>query len=434
MSPALQILFVAPYAPSPIRVRPYQLLRHLVRRGHSVSLVCAASPKDANTLEQLRSLCARVVVVPLGAGDRAKAYLRALATELPLQAAHCLSPAFVEAVRAELGRARYDLVHIEHLRGAEVARAAAAALPAPPPLLLDAVDSISLLFERTARLSPSARARALALLDLARTRRYEAAYTRRFDHITITSPEDRWALETLRSQYAEQPATPISVVPNGVDLDYFAPGDGTDDAETVIFSGKMSYHANEAAALFLLQEIMPLIWRERPTARAVIAGAQPGPAIRRHGDHPQVTITGFVPDLRPYLRSAAVAVAPIRYGVGVQNKVLEAMAMALPTVAARQATVALGARHGEEVLVAESAAEFAAALLRLLSRPGERAALGGAGRKYVERAHSWEASAAHLEGCYEAARERAASRAKRIVSLHDPGFTTVLGRSDILPV
>ncbi|MCX7792004.1 MAG: glycosyltransferase [Chloroflexaceae bacterium] len=400
----LRVLFVAPYAPSPIRVRPFQLLRHLVGRGHVVTLVCAVSgPADQDALEALRELCA-VVAVPHGRGATLRAYLKALPGSLPLQAAHCLNPALVAAVREAMASGGFDVVHIEHLRGAEVARAAAAGLPAAPPLVLDAVDSISLLFERTVRQSPVLAARAMALLDLARTRRYEAAYGRRFAHVVITSPEDRWALRTLRAAFGEPSGAPITVVPNGVDCAYFQPSQTARDPATVLFSGKMSYHANEAAALFLLEEIMPLVWRRRPTARVVIAGAQPGARVRAYARDPRVAVTGYVPDLRPYLARASVAVAPLRYGVGVQNKVLEAMAMGAPVVAARQATLALNARPGVELQVADDARSYADRIVELIDDPTRGAIQGQAGRAYVERHHNWDGSAGILEHVYEVAR------------------------------
>ncbi len=398
----LRVLFVAPYVPSPIRVRPFQLLRALVARGHRVTLVCAAGPADAAALDALRPLCT-VRPVAMGRVATLAAYLRALPSDIPLQAAHRLGPAFVAAVCAELAGGAYDVVHIEHLRAAEVARRAARGLPGTPPLVLDAVDSISLLFERAVRHSGTATTRAMALLDLARTRRYEAAYGRRFAAVVCTSPEDRWALATLRAELGEPEGAPIEVVPNGVDLDYFRPTGAPREPGTIVFSGKMSYHANEAAALFLLDAIMPLVWREHPGARVVLAGAAPGPRLRARARDPRVTVTGFVPDLRPYLASAAVAVAPIRYGVGVQNKVLEAMAMGAPVVAARQATVALAARPGADLLVADDAPAFAAQIGALLDDPARAAALGRAGRAYVEAHHSWGASAAALERCYAAA-------------------------------
>ncbi|NWF79272.1 MAG: glycosyltransferase [Chloroflexi bacterium] len=401
----LRLLFVAPYVPSPIRVRPFQLLRALAARGHTVTLVCPLSgPADDDSLETLRRLCT-VVAVPHGRGATLQAYLRALPGSLPLQAAHCLSPALIAAVREVIAGGGFDVVHIEHLRGAEVARAAAAGLPATPPLVLDAVDSISLLFERTVRHSPVLAARAMALIDLARTRRYEAAYGRSFAQVVVTSPEDCWALQTLRAAFGEPAGTQITVVPNGVDCTYFQPPQTARDPASIIFSGKMSYHANEAAALFLLQEIMPLVWQQRPAARAVIAGAHPGPKLRAYARDPRIAVTGYVPDLRPQLAQASVAVAPLRYGVGVQNKVLEAMAMGTPVVAARQATLALNARPGVELQIADDAQSYADRIVELIDDPGRAASQGQAGRAYVERHHSWDGSVRLLEQVYAMARQ-----------------------------
>lgn len=407
----LRILVVAPYVPSVIRVRPYNLMRALAARGHTLHLVCATrGAADAADLAALRGVCT-MTTVPVGRASNGLAYLRALPSALPLQAAHCLAPSFVAATHEAMAHGGYDVVHIEHLRAAEIAWQAAARLPNAPPLVLDAVDSISLLFERTVRHSPRLKNRALAMLDLARTRRYEAAYSRRFAHIVITSAEERWALETLRCHFGQAEHAPVTVVPNGVALDYFQPQQGKRDPETIVFSGKMSYHANEAAALYLLREIMPRVWQAHPKARVVLAGAEAGAALLAYNHPGRCEVTGAVPDLRPYLAQASIAVAPIRYGVGVQNKVLEAMAMATPVIAARQATLALAARPGQELLVADDAPEFASQIISLLRNPSQQQQLARAGRRYVETEHSWGRSAELLEGCY---REAGAKKRERL--------------------
>jgi glycosyltransferase involved in cell wall biosynthesis len=395
----MNILFISAYVPSRIRVRPYSFIRTLAARGHRVTLVCGCGAADGPALDELRAVCDRVVAVPVGRGRMLGNALRGLPGELPLQAALAFGPPLLEVVRHEAARGGYDVAHIEHLRGSALGYA----LP-DTPAVLDAVDCISLLFERALRGSASLASRALALLDLARTRCYEAGYTAAFEQVIVTSPEDAWALQTLsREERREAAGETITVVPNGVDLDYFAPGEGERAPATLVFSGKMSYHANVAAALFLAREIMPLVWARRPDVRLVLAGSAPPAAVRALSADRRVTVTGYVPDLRPYLADATIAVAPLRYGVGIQNKVLEALATGTPTIAARQAARALAIADGREMLLARTAPEYAAAILRLLDDPAARAALGAAGRRYVEQHHDWNRIVGRLEEVYHRA-------------------------------
>lgn len=408
----MRILFISAYVPSRIRVRPYSFIKALAVRGHAITLVCGARAGDAAALDELRALCQRVIAVPTSTAQMGWNALRALTAPWPLQAALNFTPALLEAVQ-QAARIGHDVAHIEHLR--------ASALGYGTPLLptvLDSVDCISLLFERTLRSGPSFRSRALALLDLARTRRYEADYTRRYERVLVTSPEDAWALELLAHIYPpESPdrqhaidhteawnlPSKIAVIPNGVDLDYFRPPAQQRDPATLVFTGKMSYHANTAAALMLGHEIMPLVWAKRPDARLTIAGSAPPAQIQALAADARVQVTGYVPDLRPYLAQATLAVAPLRYGVGIQNKVLEALAMGTPVVAARQIARALHTDDGTELRFAERPAEYAHAILELLDTPAQRMRLSQAGRAYVEQRHDWQRLTADLEQVYREA-------------------------------
>jgi polysaccharide biosynthesis protein PslH len=398
----MRILFLIPYTPSPIRVRPYQFLRALARRGHQITLICPThNSDDEQQLATLRPLCAEVISLPQGRFAAPRNYLRALPGSLPLQAAHSLSQSLVAAVRKAAASGAYDAMHIEHLRGAEIGLAALFNQSIHLPVIFDAVDCISLLFERALRRSPAFGARLMAFIDLARTRRYEAAYQDRFAQVVVTSPEDSWALATLREQHGLPAVCPPQIVPNGVDLDYFAPQSVEREPASLVFSGKMSYHANHAAALYLLNEIMPRVWQQRPEVKVTLVGANPAPALQAFAQHnKQIQVTGYVADIRPYLARASLAVCPIRYGVGIQNKVLEAMAMATPVIAAQQAAVALHTRPEHDLLLAGNAQEFAAQILHLLDTPQQQAMLGSNGRRYVEQQHSWDSSAAALENCY----------------------------------
>ena len=140
---------------------------------------------------------------------------------------------------------------------------------------------------------------------------------------------------------SEEPGAGISVIPNGVDLEYFRPLQLERQRFNLVFSGKMSYHANVATALYLYHQIMPLIWQHRPEATLTIVGSKPPKTIQALGNDPRVEVTGYVEDMRPYVGRAEVMLSPMVYSVGIQNKVLEAMALGTPVVAAAQAAAAL---------------------------------------------------------------------------------------------
>jgi glycosyltransferase involved in cell wall biosynthesis len=240
--------------------------------------------------------------------------------------------------------------------------------------------------------------------ELGRTERYEPWLLRQFDHTLVTSAQDRQALLALAGPSQAQLASRVHVVPIGVDLAYFGPGETPRMPASLVLSGKMSYHANITAARHLIQEIMPAVWQRRPDVQVWIVGKDPGPAIRALADGAsdvrRVIVTGTVPDIRPYLRQATVAVAPIPYGAGIQNKVLEAMACGAPVIASAQAVAALQVRAGHDLVVAGDAQDFARQILGLLDAPARRQALAQAGRAYVEEQHAWAGCGVRLEQIY----------------------------------
>ena len=396
----MRILFLSPYPPSLIRVRPFNWIKHLAARGHQITLLAlVGSAEETADLKEVTRYCYRVEAIPFPRWRPAWNLLLALPRpSLPLQAAYTSSPAMARRIRQTLRRKTFDIVHIEHLRGSTFATAVD-----DVPTVWDSVDCISLLFERTLQSGPSLGSRLMARADLARTRRYEGCQVSRHAATLVTSPEDRDALWSLVQRWGDPSTGQVVVLPNGVDLAYFAPQELPRQPDRIIFTGKMSYHANVAAALYLGQEIMSRVWQRRPDVRLQIVGKDPLPAVRALADDSRIMVTGYVPDMRPFLASAAVAATPIRYGVGIQNKVLEAMAMGTPVVTAPQTSTALLAREGEHFLIGESADDFAAQVIRLLNDRDLAAQIGAAGRRYVEAHHDWNHLAAQLEEVYRRA-------------------------------
>jgi sugar transferase (PEP-CTERM/EpsH1 system associated) len=380
-------------------VRPLNFLRELSRR-HEITMLATAGERETEGLAEVQPYCRHVRLVPLRLTSSLRRCAEAAIQGKPLQAAVCQSSALDQSLAETLAEERFDLVHIEHLRAVDLS----ARIPAELPKVFDSVDCISLLLERTLHSSYSAFQRLVAALELHRTRAYEARVLRRFEHVTVTSADDARALNAL------EPEARISVVSNGVDLEYFEPLEATREHATLVYLGKMSYHANATAVQYFAREILPLVRQRRPDARLRIVGSKPTRAVRALANDPGVEVTGFVPDIREPLGRASVAICPVTVKVGVQNKVLEAMAMGVPVVSTRLGVEGLQAEPGRDLLVARTPAEFAAEVERLLSDPSLREQIGRAGRRYVETHHRWDSATRRLETLYQDAVERHAQR------------------------
>ncbi len=197
----------------------------------------------------------------------------------------------------------------------------------------------------------------------------------------------------------------ISGVPNGVDTEYFRPEAGRPSPfpagrEAVVFTGAMDYWANVDAVLWFIREVWPRVRVERPRALLGIVGARPTPAVKALGG-PAILVTGRVPDVRPFLQHAAVVVAPMRVARGIQNKVLEGMAMARPVVTTSKGLEGIAATAGRHLLVSDESASFADTVVKVL-REGD-SGVGGRARTFVESRYTWasatDALVAVIRGC-----------------------------------
>ena len=232
----------------------------------------------------------------------------------------------------------------------------------------------------------------LLLLDYAGMRRVERRLMRNAAHLLFATRRDREAL--LGSS-----AGRATIVPNGIDLEFWRRSSKARGANTVIFTGAMDYAPNVDAALYLVDEVLPEIRRAVPDVKALIVGRDPTARLISAGKQPGVTVTGAVEDIRPFLESATVFAAPLRFGAGVQNKILEAMAMSVPVVASPLAAAGLRPESGERppLQVAHNRQEFAELIRRELSRQADRPAPDATGRQFVQQHYGWASSGEKLE-------------------------------------
>lgn len=395
----MRIAFVVPYVPNLIRTRSYNLINQLTSLGHEVTVFTVGSSiQDATDAQKLRRHCHEVHFFNQPVWRSLFNSAVALPSTTPLQSVYSWQPAMARQIVRCASLNEFDLIHIEHLRGSRFGLSLISRLP-NLPVVWDSVDCISHLFQQAAKQSSSFFGKFITRLELSRTRRAEGDLVCRFPTL-VTAPVDRDALMELvptRKRPCE-----ISVLPNGVDLQYFHPNvDCPRDSETLIFSGKMSYHANISMAKYLVQEIMPRIWKSRPAVRLYIVGKDPTPPIKEMMQNPLITVTGTVDDIRPFLWRATVAVVPLLYGAGIQNKILEAMATGTPVVTSRQALSALQTQPGKDLVVADDPDSFSKAVLQLIADREFQQEIGDTGLRYVRTFHNWNSVASQLVNIYQ---------------------------------
>ena len=225
---------------------------------------------------------------------------------------------------------------------------------------------------------------------------YERRVAREYDaSLFVSAPE-----ADLFRQLAPESTAKIGHFNNGVDTDYFTPDQPHADPypageRALVFTGAMDYWPNVDAVQWFAAEVFPTLRERCANLKFYIVGARPAPAVQELAKLPGVVVTGTVPDVRPYIAHAAVSVAPLRIARGIQNKVLEAMAMATPVVVSPQALEGIDAVPGSELVLAEDAAAFVDAVSTLLAgQDSAAAAIGAAARAKVQRRYSWSSNLA----------------------------------------
>jgi sugar transferase (PEP-CTERM/EpsH1 system associated) len=378
----MRILVLAPRFPFPLdkgdRITVFNLVRHFSRL-HDVALVTFLEPGQSPAdRRHLIDTTDRIATVPL---SKRRAYLRALLGMLrgrPLQVGYYSSPQMARKVAQVIEEFQPDIVYSHTIRMAEYLAGERL------PKVLAMQISMRLNYGRLARFHKSVLRRIVYRIEAWRAGRYEPRIARRFDRCLLISEHDAVALGKPRPEN-------ILINPHGVDYRFFSStGAGAEEDGSLVFTGNLAYPPNADAVEWFVAEILPLIRAEVPGVRLSVVGADPLPGVRRLADDPSVEVTGRVPDLRPYLDRAQVALDPLRVGAGLQNKVLEGMSMGVPMVVTAVANEGIGAEPGRHLLVADTPEEFAAAAVALLRDPERRTAMGAHARAFIVEQWSWE--------------------------------------------
>jgi sugar transferase (PEP-CTERM/EpsH1 system associated) len=391
----LRVLVVSSQFPYPPRfgfaTRVYQLARQLASR-HDVTLLSAVAPEERAHVESLRGeLDARVEVVELPHRSVPRKRLLQVSSVLsptPYACRAAYSARFQGAIDDLCARRRFDAIQLES------SLLCTFRFPREAALVLDEHNIEYEVFRRMQAGERSAARRAFNGLEHRRFRRFEQSWWRRAEGCVFTSRREEQIVRELA------PQTPTAVVPNGVDIDYFRPGEKDVEPRTLVFNGLLKYRPNLDGAAYLVEEVWPLVLRSCPDARLTIVGRGDAPDLERLR-RPGVSVTGEVDDIRPYLQRAAVVTVPIRLGGGTRFKVLEGLAMGKAMVSTTLGCEGIDVEDRRHLLVADTPEDFARAVVRLFDAPQEARALGRSGRALIEDAYSWEAAGAALERLYE---------------------------------
>ena len=361
------------------KIRTVNILRGLQGGAFEVHLASPVPEGRAHATE-LRSICDRFLGWPVASRrfGFALTRMRHLASTLPIAVATDYSSSGRHAVREEIGRTP-DLIVVDFPH---------AAVLAPPPYPCASVlfthNVEAEIFRRHAEAASDRLRRAIWRNQARKMESYERTLLPRFDAVVAVAERDR---EYFRTAYG---ATNVMVIPTGVDLDYFSytetPPLASPRAGTVVFTGSMDWMANIDGIQYFMDEVWPAVTRVRPEAKFVVVGKNPPPALVERAKMRRLnwTFSGFVDDVRPFVRESHAYVIPLRVGGGTRIKVYEAMAMGCAVVSTRIGVEGLPVEHERHFVEADAPADMAAELVRLLDDHDKRLRLSRAARSFVE--------------------------------------------------
>lgn len=388
----LRFLFVYSRMPLPMtradQMTVAYLLQFLHQRGHLIDFFILDSKEQPNKadLDWLQARCASVTITRHGLFDIAYGLVLALLKGWPLQVGYFYNQRQLKEVSDACNRNKYDVGYSYYIRSAECMRSAGAN---PSVRFLAMQLSQSLNIRRMLETFSSGRDRVIYSFEYPRICNYEARVTDAFDRVVLIGKSDLAEINKGRAERNLAAVSNAVLVPHGVDLKRFAPR-ADEQSKTVVFSGVLRTNTNVHAICWFAKNVWPRILIEEPDAKLLVVGRAPrSEVVSLHGQN-NIEVVGEVPDPADYIARATVCVNPVRAGAGMQNKLLEYLAMGKAIVATPVAIEGIGTEPERDLLVREEESEFADAVVSLLRSPEKRQQLGRAARDFVERRWSWE--------------------------------------------
>ncbi len=371
------------------KIRSYNILKQLARR-HEITLFTFYQEHPGDQHLDSTSFFSRIVPVPLPLPARRSVgeYLRSASMMVagrPVTIDKFLTAEVRRRYAELLASNTFDVVVCDFLVPGSLMH-----WNTPPPTILFTHNVEAQIWERHAKIVSNRAMKVASWLEARALVRTERRYVELADHVLAVSDNDR----AFFLQYVAPDR--LSVIPTGVDTEYFQPSQETERPDTMAFTGTMDWMPNEDGVAYFVDKILPLIRHDVPDAAFWAVGRRPPRRIQALASS-HVTVTGAVEDIRPYLGKAAVCVVPLRSGSGTRIKIFEAMAMGKAVVSTTMGAEGLPVTHGENIILADEPADFARHVVQLFHDPQRRKQLGRAARQLVEENYSWASAAAHFE-------------------------------------
>ena len=403
-----KILFLAHLVPWPLtgggQIKTYHTLRLLSER-YDITLLALTrhkkidAPENMTAAQNLHTFGERIALATINRNVLSNPVNAAVALACgeSFLVRRDYSRHAMYTIKCLLSEQHYAAIHVDHLQMAQYVPEWLPSLR--PRIVLDQHNVEHRIPERLAA-APDASPllRWYAGIETPKLRAYETAALRRADLTLAVSDADRRAFLELAPELENK----IETVPIGVDTDYFAVAPREPSANAILSIGTMSWLPNVDALTYFAADILPLIRARKPDVQTLIVGAKPAPgiiALARRDSH--ITVTGTVEDVRPYAKQCGVFIVPLRAGSGVRVKILAALSMGLPVVSTTLGAEGIAVTHGENILIADTPAAFADAVLAVLNDPALAARLGAHGRALVEERYTWEVVGRRLLTVYD---------------------------------
>jgi len=378
----MKIVFLLSRFPYPLekgdKLRAYQHLRNLYASGNEVHLFAISDLEpSAESIAKVQPFCKTISIFRLNALDIFLNLTFSFSRKLPLQVGYFYSKAIHNEIEKKIREIQPDLIYGQLIRTALYLKNFNNF-----PRIIDYQDAFSKGTFQRMQNAPGLY-KLIYGRELKLVKEFEKQSYEWFDGHIIISDQDRSALNVDAGKK-------VFVIPNGIDTTFFKPEKGTNLFE-ITFVGNMNYPPNIDSALFLVNEIMPIVWKKIPGARVQIGGANPSTAVRNLAST-KVTVTGWVDDIRECYKNTVVFIAPMRIGTGLQNKLLEAMAMQIPCITTPLSFEPLKAQENKDILVGSTATELAGHLISLLSDENLRKRVALSGYEFIRKNYSMEHS------------------------------------------